>query len=126
MASGVSSHGPSVPLSCSVAEFFYNDPASTGAYPLSLHDALPICCHRLSSRRCSRAPESGHPAPAVQIQRSEEHTSELQSLRQLVCRLLLEKKKTHPAPACMCGTRSPGPGCCCRRRDLNLRTRPVS
>src|SRR5436190_6123634 len=59
---------------------------------LSLHDALPICtahrCARLS-RSCSR---SRSPA-STSNSRSEEHTSELQSHSDLVCRLLLEKKK---------------------------------
>src|SRR5216683_8061402 len=74
--------------------FFFNDTATTEIYTLSLHDALPIYIpgqldHRLPSacrssrRRQSRAPEC----------RSEEHTSELQSRSDLVCRLLLEKKK---------------------------------
>src|SRR2546425_9673754 len=71
--------------------FFFNDTATTEIYTLSLHDALPI------SVRCPRPagqwPGAAHrqtPAPAL---RSEEHTSELQSLAYLVCRLLLEKKK---------------------------------
>src|SRR2546425_9316604 len=74
--------------------FFFNDTATTEIYTLSLHDALPIYSSRasasLSGRRRTRAssrPESGR--------RSEEHTSELQSLAYLVCRLLLEKKKKH-------------------------------
>src|ERR1035438_10623627 len=70
-----------------VCFFFFNDTATTEIYTLSLHDALPIC-----NRRRSRGPDgcgwSGRHAG-----RSEEHTSELQSLRHLVCRLLLEKKK---------------------------------
>src|SRR5258706_7994800 len=74
--------------------FFFNDTATTEIYTLSLHDALPIfkCnfCNIIlldqqtgslsCSMRCGRS-------------RSEEHTSELQSLTNLVCRLLLEKKK---------------------------------
>src|SRR5215831_21408360 len=67
--------------------FFFNDTATTEIYTLSLHDALPISFPRPwspgSPRRTSRGPGV----------RSEEHTSELQSLRHLVCRLLLEKKK---------------------------------
>src|SRR5262249_62313243 len=87
---------------------------------LSLHDALPICHRRLCvappSRRqgsassgqfarpaaqllergCQRLPKHAAPLGAVAIAcRSEEHTSELQSLTNLVCRLLLEKKKTN-------------------------------
>src|SRR5690349_24451981 len=75
--------------------------ATTEIYTLSLHDALPISRRRqaapsstptqhnpLSLRPCCAAPPWGPGAP-----RSEEHTSELQSRRDLVCRLLLEKKK---------------------------------
>src|ERR1035441_11115445 len=66
--------------------FFFNDTATTEIYTLSLHDALPIWTAWTSDRipmcRCA-----GFRC------RSEEHTSELQSLRHLVCRLLLEKKK---------------------------------
>src|SRR6478609_11887568 len=67
--------------------FFFNDTATTEIYTLSLHDALPISApgamptlHRYF----------GNP---LLTRRSEEHTSELQSLAYLVCRLLLEKKK---------------------------------
>src|SRR2546429_6572125 len=79
--------------------FFFNDTATTEIYTLSLHDALPISvvlpgdpsayCH------CGqRTPPSRSPNPRdVQPERSEEHTSELQSRLHLVCRLLLEKKK---------------------------------
>src|SRR5437879_11589779 len=71
--------------------FFFNDTAPTEIYTLSLHDALP-------TSRC----DSIKPAPAAPVSlsfidrtaRSEEHTSELQSPMYLVCRLLLEKKKT--------------------------------
>src|SRR5438093_13181279 len=72
--------------------FFFHDTATTEIYTLSLHDALPICSGRGSSqppRSCSR---SAGPAER-EHERSEEHTSELQSLTNLVCRLLLEKKK---------------------------------
>src|ERR1041385_9505582 len=68
--------------------FFFNDTATTEIYTLSLHDALPIS---RSGRRDRRRDEHGH---AVGLQeRSEEHTSELQSRLHLVCRLLLEKKQ---------------------------------
>src|SRR5471030_2548725 len=72
--------------------FFFNDTATTEIYTLSLHDAHPICS-RLSPfeyrrRRRSRDPHRGR--RRSRISRSEEHTSELQSLRHLVCRLLLE------------------------------------
>src|SRR6201747_3334424 len=70
--------------------FFFNDTATTEIYTLSLHDALPI--YALSLRTCS--PLSGAPHGRNHDQsRSEEHTSELQSHVNLVCRLLLEKKK---------------------------------
>src|SRR2546425_8217791 len=68
--------------------FFFNDTATTEIYTLSLHDALPISHCRVSSGACQSAWGTGWAA-----WRSEEHTSELQSLAYLVCRLLLEKKK---------------------------------
>src|SRR2546428_2440760 len=70
--------------------FFFNDTATTEIYTLSLHDALPIS--RGSSGRSSRRRRSRSGAPE-RDRRSEEHTSELQSRSDLVCRLLLEKKK---------------------------------
>src|SRR5687768_18370311 len=87
--------------------FFFNDTATTEIYTLSLHDALPICrrsAGRLQFLRRRRDPAmdagtaerhqaAGHADPGAQ--RSEEHTSELQSRLHLVCRLLLEKKKQH-------------------------------
>src|SRR6266576_2917440 len=70
--------------------FFFNDTAPTEIYTLSLHDALPI-----STRWRSRMLESGRsPRNSPEPPRSEEHTSELQSRRDLVCRLLLEKKNS--------------------------------
>src|SRR2546425_9410414 len=74
--------------------FFFNDTATTEIYTLSLHDALPICrAERLDRRaqggRLVRWRGNNRSIAA----RSEEHTSELQSLAYLVCRLLLEKKK---------------------------------
>src|SRR5271168_5637104 len=67
--------------------FFFNDTATTEIYTLSLHDALPIW-YRV------RASHVGCPATDPRPEnRSEEHTSELQSPYDLVCRLLLEKKK---------------------------------
>src|SRR5258707_7452383 len=90
--------------------FFFNDTATTEIYTLSLHDALPIsACRSGWSRQNIR--ESGIPRShrtgtpsrasarcacspsALRRERSEEHTSELQSRQYLVCRLLLEKKK---------------------------------
>src|ERR1039458_10834195 len=76
-------------LSCGF--FFFNNPATTEIYTLSLHDALPISCSR-KVRSWAKSETSPTP-PADHCIRSEEHTSELQSLRHLVCRLLLEKKK---------------------------------
>src|SRR2546427_5280607 len=85
--------------------FFFNDTATTEIYTLSLHDALPISERRRRPaeprRRSPRAaaPSRGSaatPRPTrARARRSEEHTSELQSQSNLVCRLLLEKKK-HP------------------------------
>src|SRR5204862_6343523 len=72
--------------------FFFNDTPPTEIYTLSLHDALPICNRLAPMIRISQAHEQ---APPVINQRSEEHTSELQSRRDLVCRLLLEKKKKY-------------------------------
>src|ERR1039457_1274373 len=68
--------------------FFFNDTATTEIYTLSLHDTLPIY-HEIAVPR----PAVEHPLPLTCL-RSEEHTSELQSPCNLVCRLLLEKKKT--------------------------------
>src|SRR2546425_8259945 len=91
--------------------FFFNDTATTEIYTLSLHDALPISTMAdpsagLSSRidSSSTGPSNTRGSGAARptspprcrrtlAYRSEEHTSELQSLAYLVCRLLLEKKK---------------------------------
>src|SRR2546430_12232961 len=79
--------------------FFFNDTATTEIYTLSLHDALPISTTRSPrrrswpSRRSTPWPGPGGCWPAAGGGRSEEHTSELQSQSNLVCRLLLEKKK---------------------------------
>src|SRR2546430_12581810 len=77
--------------------FFFNDTATTEIYTLSLHDALPI--FQPAPWRRGQDPVGGfllrhsdHPT-GHQNGRSEEHTSELQSQSNLVCRLLLEKKK---------------------------------
>src|SRR2546430_7331121 len=84
--------------------FFFNDTATTEIYTLSLHDALPIsvgdnspwlgaeCVTRVvvGGSRCRLGD-----ATTDHTRRSEEHTSELQSQSNLVCRLLLEKKKKH-------------------------------
>src|SRR5438046_4948687 len=98
-----------------IAFFLFNDPTTTGIYTLSLHDALPISAgstwmHRQQLRRSlwtrnrSRSKRRRCSGPRAELhsterqfhcQRSEEHTSELQSLTNLVCRLLLEKKKNN-------------------------------
>src|SRR5688572_31051461 len=76
--------------------FFFNDTATTEIYTLSLHDALPILEKPSPSppktNTCRSSPPKLMPA-AKGNARSEEHTSELQSQSNLVCRLLLEKKK---------------------------------
>src|SRR5688572_31819201 len=97
------------------AFFFFNDPATTEIYTLSLHDALPIWVrikihapdggeHRVNLFRRGvtvhddehddlRSRRAADESPRSEHRRSEEHTSELQSQSNLVCRLLLEKKK---------------------------------
>src|SRR5947199_10365854 len=90
----------SVSFSCF---FFFNVTTTTEIYTLSLHDALPILLMRsvsipasmlmaASGNRTVTLWKYSKTAATMGI-RSEEHTSELQSLRHLVCRLLLEKKK---------------------------------
>src|SRR5215469_12741074 len=71
--------------------FFFNDTATTEIYTLSLHDALPIWSPR--RRACLISATTRTSSARASLTRSEEHTSELQSRRDLVCRLLLEKKK---------------------------------
>src|SRR3712207_7343320 len=90
--------------------FFFNDTATTEIYTLSLHDALPIsggagsagvalsAGRTLSAGRAGVALRPLNSLDALDPLRSEEHTSELQSRQYLVCRLLLEKKKTNTAP----------------------------
>src|SRR2546430_10933873 len=79
--------------------FFFNDTATTEIYTLSLHDALPISWRAVrparTRRRPGRRPRRRAPPRRTRSARlrSEEHTSELQSQSNLVCRLLLEKKK---------------------------------
>src|SRR2546421_11677652 len=83
--------------------FFFNDTATTEIYTLSLHDALPIWRRgdwergrkpKLASPRLPISASPHLPIARLFISRSEEHTSELQSRSDLVCRLLLEKKKS--------------------------------
>src|SRR2546430_15970188 len=79
--------------------FFFNDTATTEIYTLSLHDALPISFQKFgiaSKEGCLIMRQTSPLASSrfhVLWRRSEEHTSELQSQSNLVCRLLLEKKK---------------------------------
>src|SRR2546427_6689953 len=74
--------------------FFFNDTATTEIYTLSLHDALPI--YRGGKLTRERTPgRDVFPREVGSAARSEEHTSELQSQSNLVCRLLLEKKKRY-------------------------------
>src|SRR3989440_518260 len=111
--------------------FFFNDTATTEIYTLSLHDALPICVghpcaaparevmelvtqtsqkplflrHKIAHARRklqSRQQLAPYTAFTEYSRRSEEHTSELQSRSDLVCRLLLEKKKKREFPAALC------------------------
>src|SRR5438093_9198848 len=83
--------------------FFFNDPAPTHIYTLSLHDALPIslrlgqslageACRTAGNVTLTHTTDIVCGDKAAASGRSEEHTSELQSLTNLVCRLLLEKK----------------------------------
>src|SRR5438067_4747888 len=102
-----------IPTLPSILIFFSNDTSTTEIYTLSLHDALPIYPRAPAARRPSSAANQSRspmaePAPllagAVSSRRyfhrprSEEHTSELQSRFDLVCRLLLEKKKKYHDP----------------------------
>src|SRR5437899_10244792 len=79
--------------------FVFIDTPTSDIYTLSLHDALPISAHSAGHDRKKPGPWDPRPPGAWWDPdapgglRSEEHTSELQSLRQLVCRHLLEKKK---------------------------------
>src|SRR5207302_3061229 len=89
-----------------VGFFFFHNSATTEFYTLSLHDALPILpradqfiCRSALSNRCAAHPSASATHNVLSTQdvicaRSEEHTSELQSRENLVCRLLLEKNNT--------------------------------
>src|SRR5476649_2728917 len=80
--------------------FFVNDTATTEIYTLSLHDALPIYRDEQQHGAAQRGQPERLAALGAQI-RSEEHTSELQSHSDLVCRLLLAKQKDSAATACV-------------------------
>src|SRR5260370_24516406 len=89
--------------------FFFNDTATSEIYTLSLHDALPIFWRRREARSLEECIDVAVAACRDDLQsprrtrrpqhrcipRSEEHTSELQSHLNIVCRLLLEKKKNN-------------------------------
>src|ERR1035441_7689978 len=77
---------------------FFNDAAPTEIYPLSLHDALPISQDRREGggRHSNCGPVHGHARCRREPYRSEEHTSEIQSLRQLLCRLLFLMMRRPP------------------------------
>src|SRR6202034_234615 len=81
-------YGPAMPSLC----FFFNDTATTEIYTLSLHDALPISVRTVLAVAAGSAGR-GWTSVVHRRARSEEHTSELQSQSNLVCRLLLEKKE---------------------------------
>src|SRR6266536_114721 len=89
-----------VPTSLFYSFFFFNDTATTEIYTLSLHDALPISGRVIPLYSPLRHGGHGDFTEKTRVlreppcSRSEEHTSELQSRVDLVCRLLLEKKKT--------------------------------
>src|SRR4029079_19838433 len=103
---------------CRCVLFFFNDTATTEIYTLSLHDALPISRTISSARVTWDSRTAGACSSPV---RSEEHTSELQSLAYLVCRLLLEKKQKQNTPAaqqpdtCTCSAQTPLYLCICVR-----------
>src|SRR2546430_12970590 len=92
--------------------FFFNDTATTEIYTLSLHDALPIYASAAIPVKISPTATAALNTPLIprkawtaptefelySMLRSEEHTSELQSQSNLVCRLLLEKKKHQLSP----------------------------
>src|SRR2546430_11110104 len=102
----------SIVLNSDVMIFFFNDTATTEIYTLSLHDALPILGtttvlgRSAAGHRMTKSARVSSERHVTMLQRhvslggyssrlrSEEHTSELQSQSNLVCRLLLEKKKT--------------------------------
>src|SRR2546430_7173454 len=93
-----------IPINSTYFFFFFNDTATTEIYTLSLHDALPIWDRpplpgeeRHPHPLPGRSDSEGRSVGGRDHLRSEEHTSELQSQSNLVCRLLLEKKKTRTA-----------------------------
>src|SRR2546430_9402166 len=111
------------PHTHSFSFFFFNDTATTEIYTLSLHDALPIWQKSWLVPTVWMAADPGQVPTLDQLfgaamqlfrdrLRSEEHTSELQSQSNLVCRLLLEKKKDDARP----GRTRVGPPPVCQQR----------
>src|SRR5699024_12463601 len=109
----------------SMVVFFWIATATTGVYTLSLHDALPISetsaattapCRFPSNVCVKQRRENTIRQTIFPPARSEEHTSELQSRFDLVCRLLLEKKKKPAASAEPRGTLIPQRGATCWAR----------
>src|SRR2546426_6809479 len=111
-----------MPSSSALSFFFFNDTATTEIYTLSLHDALPISSDSAnpasSSPRAIGFSQRSFCATVpcftsmvvgmalwIPMERSEEHTSELQSPCNLVCRLLLEKKNNAPEGLLLRGDR---------------------
>src|SRR5688572_32098309 len=105
----------------STRTFFCNDTATTEIYTLSLHDALPILVVAVRVMRVQVPVLDIAVAVRVRVEvaapRSEEHTSELQSQSNLVCRLLLEKKKYSGST-----TSNSWHGTCGRFRFVNSRS----
>src|SRR5205814_10402074 len=113
------------PLLTAPRSFFFQAPAPSEIHTLSLHDALPICLGTSFGRGgATTAQQDLSNADAILImgsnmaenhpvgfqwviERSEEHTSELQSLRHLVCRLLLEKKNKKNTYSTRCSLYTP-------------------
>src|SRR5438105_15545126 len=90
-----------LPTLCCIPSFFFIHTPTTEIYTLSLHDALPISTSSLGAgSHVLRAAYKGDVNHAPSVSRSEEHTSELQSRVDLVCRLLLEKKKNDLQTRC--------------------------
>src|SRR5438046_5475599 len=106
--------------------FLFTDTATPEIYTLSLHDALPIwrCGRDSRIARTASGWRGRCPTSPCATPRSEEHTSELQSLTNLVCRLLLEKKKeqkyerTRPAPLTEPCARPVASGAARERREV--------
>src|SRR5256885_7600185 len=113
----MATNAPMVRTLLSIFFFFFNDTATTEIYTLSLHDALPICDAlfqglldgSIEAIGTDHSPHTREEKLNDDI-RSEEHTSELQSPCNLVCRLLLEKKKKDDSDAAIhavCSFHSP-------------------